>query len=273
MKIINLMEDTKGVEGCVYEHGLSFYIETDLHKILVDTGAGADFLKNASLLGIDLQKVDTVILSHGHYDHSGGILSFARMNPDAKIYMQTSAGEDYYHPSKKEDRYIGIDKKIPELPQCVKIQGELKIDEELFLFSDIRGRRFWPQSNLQLKRKEGKTYIQDDFSHEQCLVLTHKGRKILLSGCAHNGILNILDRYQECVQGIPDMVISGFHMMKKTSYSEEEILNIQNTAKELKKTNTIFYTGHCTGHTAFEIMHEIMGEQIREFHCGETLIE
>ena len=72
MRIINLMENTKGAEGCVWEHGLSFYIETKKHKLLADTGASEAFLKNAVVLGIDLRRVDTVILSHGHYDHGGG---------------------------------------------------------------------------------------------------------------------------------------------------------------------------------------------------------
>ena len=88
MKIINLMEDTKGIEGCKFEHGLSFYIETKQHKLLLDTGATDAFLENAKYMGIDLTQVDTVILSHGHYDHSGGILPFSQINAKADIYMQ-----------------------------------------------------------------------------------------------------------------------------------------------------------------------------------------
>ena len=91
MHIVVLMENTPGIPGCAYEHGLSFYAETANHKILLDTGASDSFIRNAELLGIDLTQVDTVILSHGHYDHSGGIIPFTRLNPDAKIYMQESA--------------------------------------------------------------------------------------------------------------------------------------------------------------------------------------
>ena len=83
------MEDTDGGNGCVYEHGLSFYIETKKHKLLLDTGASDATLKNAEKLGIDLTQVDTVILSHGHYDHSGGIMAFAKLNPTAKIYPES----------------------------------------------------------------------------------------------------------------------------------------------------------------------------------------
>ena len=72
MRIVNLIENTKGAEGCLYEHGLSFYIETEKHKLLADTGASDAFLANAGRLGIDLRQVEHVVISHGHYDHAGG---------------------------------------------------------------------------------------------------------------------------------------------------------------------------------------------------------
>lgn len=92
-KIINLIENTQGKKGCLYEHGLSFYIETVNHKLLMDTGATDAFLVNAEKLGVDLKKVEAVIVSHGHYDHTGGILSFVDLNQDAAAYVQKSAGE------------------------------------------------------------------------------------------------------------------------------------------------------------------------------------
>ena len=109
MRIINLMEDTDGKNGCLYEHGLSFYIETNHHKLLLDTGASEATLENAKKLGIDLTRVDTVILSHGHYDHSGGIMAFAKLNPKAKIYLQRSAGFDYYNLKENKEKYIDND--------------------------------------------------------------------------------------------------------------------------------------------------------------------
>ena len=80
MKIINLIENIQGSQDVLFEHGLSFYIETLKHKLLADCGQTDAFLKNAQSMEIDLKKVDTVILSHGHYDHSGGILPFTEVN-------------------------------------------------------------------------------------------------------------------------------------------------------------------------------------------------
>ncbi|MFR0986450.1 MAG: MBL fold metallo-hydrolase [Frisingicoccus sp.] len=92
MKIVNLIENTEGCSGCASEHGLSFYIETK-HKLLVDTGATDAFVRNAKMLGVDLKAVDTVILSHGHYDHGGGLPAFIKINSKAKIYIRTAALE------------------------------------------------------------------------------------------------------------------------------------------------------------------------------------
>ncbi len=273
MYIINLVEDTKGNNECSFEHGLSIYVETEKHKLLVDCGATDMFLHNAELLGVDVSKVDTVILSHGHYDHSGGIMDFAKVNQDAPIYMRETAGEGYYHITDTLEKYIGIDKQILELPQIVKVKETMEIDEELFLFSGITGRKYPIKGNLQLKKKTDSGYVQDTFDHEQCLVITQEDKHILLSGCAHNGIINILDRYFEIFHAYPDVVISGFHMMQKEEYSAEDVKNIQDIATELLETGAIFYTGHCTGQKAYDIMKHIMGDRLYPIHSGEVLMK
>lgn len=272
MRIVNLVENTPGVPGCGYEHGLSFYIETKKHRLLADSGATDIFLHNAETLDIDLTAVDIMFLSHGHYDHAGGLLAFSGVNHDARIYLKTSAGEDYYHLKKGEEKYIGIDKEILKLEQCVFVQGDLEIDDELFLYTDVPGTRYPAAGNQKLKKKAAGGFVQDTFDHEQCLVITQDGKRILLSGCAHNGILNILDRYKEIFHSDPDMVISGFHLMKEGEYSPEDVLNIQNIAHELVKMNTVFYTGHCTGEEACGMMKEIMGEKLQVIHSGVTIL-
>ncbi|MCI8280827.1 MAG: MBL fold metallo-hydrolase [Lachnospiraceae bacterium] len=264
MRILTLMENTSGNPQYVCEHGLSVYIETRNHRVLADTGASSGFLENACSLGVDLEKVDTVVLSHGHYDHSGGILAFSKKNPRARIYMQEAAGEDYYH----GDRYIGIDQRILELPQVIFLNGDAQIDEELFLFSNVTGRRCYPQSNLSLSRLEDGKQVQDDFAHEQYLVIREQEKQILVSGCAHNGILNILDRYRELFQDVPDAVVSGFHMMKKTEYTPQERRVILDTAEELKRMETVFYTGHCTGEPALKLMESVMGDRLHRIYSG-----
>ena len=273
MVIRNLVENTEGAPGCLFEHGLSFYVETKKHRLLMDLGPSASILENAARLGIDLTKVDTVVLSHGHNDHGGGILPFAGLNPDAKIYLQESAFGEYYaaRDYKPDPDYIGLDPEIRALPQVVRVRGDLKIDDELFLFSGLKGKRNLPVSNGNLRKKEGDEFFQDDFVHEQCLVVTEGERHVLFSGCCHNGILNVLDRYEELFGGAPDIVISGFHMMKKSAYTDEERQVIRDTARKLRKYPTMFYTCHCTGLMAYDMMKKIMGDHLSYVHCGETV--
>lgn len=271
MRIVNLIENTEGKSGCLYEHGLSFYVETLNHKLLIDAGAGSAFLSNAQKLGIDLTQVDMVILSHGHYDHSGGILAFTEINPNAKIIMQKTAGGAYYHKNGLLERYIGIDPKILSLPQVEWLKGEKQIDDELFIFAGVPGRKLWPAGNAELKVKKGDCFFQDAFEHEQYLVVKDNNRSVLISGCAHNGILNILDKYREIYGTNPDVVISGFHMRKKSGYTEKELDVVRKTAIALKKTDTKFYTGHCTGEVPYQLMKECMGEQLEYVHSGDEI--
>lgn len=271
MKIINLIENTEGAAKCQTEHGLSFYIETFGHKLLVDTGASDAFISNAEILGVDLEQVDTVFLSHGHYDHAGGILAFLEKNEKAKIYLHQMAGKAYYHKTDTREDYIGIDLRILESPQVELVDGNTRMDDALFLFSGVSERKLWPSGNLELKVKKGEGFVQDEFLHEQYLVIEEDGKKVLVSGCAHNGILNILQEYHNLYGEAPDVVISGFHMQKKNGYSEEDFSVIKGIAEELKTNypETKFYTGHCTGEIPYQIMKEIMGEQLDYVHSGD----
>ncbi len=105
--------------GCEAAHGLSFYVETKNHKLLFDTSPSEVVIRNAQKLGVDLTTVDAVILSHGHYDHSGG------------EYYAFDGEEQGY-------RYIGIDKKITALPQVQLLKGDTRIDDELQVFTQMK---------------------------------------------------------------------------------------------------------------------------------------
>lgn len=264
MKITVLAEDTKGKSRCRAEHGLSLYIETARRRVLADTGASDMLIENARILGVDLSTADAVILSHGHYDHSGGILPFSRINKKAKIYMRRTAGGEYYH----GEKYIGIDKRILELENLALTDAYLEIDTELSLFSGINGEIPLISGLLSVKTADG--FVPDDFGHEQCLVIREAGKNALVSGCAHSGIANILGRYAELYGGSPDVVVSGFHMAKKTPYTDAEKAQILHTARALAECGAVFYTGHCTGAAAFELMKPVMGDRLVGIHSGDV---
>ena len=272
MRIVNLVENTPGREGCVPAHGLCLYVETADRRLLIDTGPSALLVDNARALSVDLRQVEAVILSHGHYDHTGGVLAFTAMNPAARIYLRRGAEGDFWSGSGDSPRAIGMDPAIAALPQCIWQDQDAWIGPDLFLFGGITGRKLWPPGNRKLFRKTGGQLVQDDFSHEQCLLIREQGKSVLLSGCAHSGILNILERCLIVYGAAPDAVISGFHMMKKEgAHSPEEIDVIRATARELLSWPCAFYTCHCTGLPAYALMKEIMGDRLQYFACGETL--
>lgn len=263
MKVITLIEDTLEDMECDFEHGLALYIEIQQYKLLFDTGATGRFVENAAKLGIDLNEIDKVIISHGHYDHAGGLLKFCEINNHAQIYMQKNATEECYY----KDTYIGIDNRILNLPQLKLVDGSYKIDDNLYLISNVPTEK----RNIKFLRKVDGKITEDDFSHEQSLVICTKKGNALISGCAHCGIINILEAYKKKFANEPMVVISGFHMFKKGGYTKEEIANIESIAKKLNKMYTIFYTGHCTGDKAYEIMHKIMKDKLKAIHTGKIV--
>ena len=275
VKIINLIENTDGKNGCISAHGLSFYIETEKHKLLLDLGPSEETIQNASSLGIDLSLVDIVVLSHGHYDHSGGIIPFTKINDKALIYLQKSAAEDYYaddgETATERYRYIGIDKEIGNLSQVRFIKGNLRIDDELELFTIHERKHKLPFTNKRLLVKKGNEYRNDDFDHEHFLVVHSSGKSVLLSGCAHNGVLSILEEYVDIMGKAPNLMVSGFHLMKKTDYNDDEVGEIKSLAESLKKYPTKFITCHCTGVPAYNIMKEIMSDSLEYVHSGEEI--
>ncbi len=268
MKITVLIENTSRDKRLIPEHGLSVYVETEAHRLLLDTGASPAFLENAKNLGIDLGGVDLVILSHGHYDHGGGILAFAERYPTVPIYLRENATERHCRPDGEKIKEIGLDRRIGELPQLVRLKGNRKLDGELFLFTNVTGRVLWPDGNRSLKKEEQGQLVQDDFSHEQYLIIKENDQEVLLSGCAHNGIINILEEAVRLRGRQPDAVISGFHTRKRQGYEKEDLQMLQKMGRRLREYRSIFYTGHCTGEEAFALLRKEMGNQIQSIYTG-----
>lgn len=258
MKVVVLVENHSCDDSLYCEHGLSLYIETGNHKILFDFGQSAAFVENAEKLGVALEEVDFAVLSHGHYDHGGGIAAFLSVNSAAPVFVSEAAFEPHYNAS---DKYIGLD---PALRQCdrILVAGENReIVPEIRLLS-CKGRAFQvpiDSSGLTCER-DGKR-IAEEFDHEQYLLIEEEGKRILISGCSHKGILNIVDWFR------PDVLIGGFHFMKLDPESKTLI----EAAQVLRSYPTHYYTGHCTGDAQVQRLHDLMGQCLDEIHTGTVL--
>lgn len=256
MRITALLENTTARSDMKTEHGLSLYIETTRHRILFDMGQTSFFHENAVTLGIDLAKVDVAILSHGHYDHGGGLGTFLAINDHAPVYIRKDAFLPHYNGTEK---YIGLDPSIAKDPRIVFTDDICRLDDTLELFScNEKERRHAPIPH-GLTEKTNGAYITDDFLHEQYLLIRENGKRVLLSGCSHKGILNIADWFS------PDVLVGGFHFSKLPLDGF-----LTDAAKTLSAHPTEFYTCHCTGTKQFSHMQSHM-QNLRALSCGETI--
>ncbi len=272
MLIKTLLENTAIPEDLGCEHGLSLYIEALGHKLLFDTGASGLFAENAQKMGVDLAEVEFLIISHGHYDHGGGLHRFFELNDQAEVFIHPLGFEKYY--ARNEDgslRDIGIDPSIQDNRRIVLTSDRFTITRGIRVFSNVSHVEALPASNRDLLMEQEGEVLDDTFLHEQNLVIEDEGKMVLLTGCAHNGIVNIVKHFYELKGRYPDVVLGGFHL-SKSEEDHDSFPEIDRIAKILLETGAKYYTGHCTGITPYERLKEKMGDRIDYLSTGTTLI-
>ena len=255
-----VLSDNRSSDSCLStEHGLSILLQTERHKILLDTGASDVFIRNAELLGVDLSNVDYVFISHGHSDHAGGLRFFLEQNRQAKVIISPDAMNGKFFSKRGNLHSITAD--WPELDddRFILIDQTCEIAEGLHAIAHIPQTHPMPKGNENLYVQDAdEDYIHDDFRHELALYVDG----LLFTGCAHSGLENILSAWPWPVH----TVVGGFHLLDGLDTDEE----IEALAQRLKfhYPKTLFYTSHCTGDNVFEVMRDVMGDQLQSFRCG-----
>ncbi len=263
MKITVLAENTTRRADLTPEHGLSLFIETAHHTILFDMGQTDAFLHNADILGVDLQAVDVAVLSHGHYDHGGGMAAFLKRNAVAPVYLQRRA---FGRHKNGADKYIGLD---PALCGCERLRfvdEVLCLDEELTLLSCNDRPRAYPTDPFGLTREENGVLVPDDFLHEQYLLIRKTDRTVLISGCSHKGILNIAAWFA------PDALVGGFHLSKLDPQIADDAARLDAVADTLLSHPTTYYTAHCTGTATGAYLKTRMRERLHTLSTGDVIL-
>lgn len=276
MRITVLIENTSdGKLAC--EHGLSLWIRYGSSQILLDAGSTDAFLMNAAAMGIDLKQVDAAVLSHAHYDHSGGFSAFCNYNHHARIYLQKSSKEACYSLYQGKKRYLGIPETV--LKECEDrfcyVEGELELCKGVWLLPHTAEGLSERGVKAHMFRKTRHGFTADDFSHEQSLVLETPRGLVLCSSCSHGGIDTIVKEVKKRFSGRKVCtVIGGFHLMtpggiSTLAYTPEEVTALGHTL--FQEGVEEIYTGHCTGEPAFTILKEYWPERVHYLRTGSVL--
>ena len=243
------------------EHGLSILLQTERHKILLDTGASDVFMRNAEQMGIDLSDIDFVFISHGHSDHAGGLRYLLAHTQRARILVSPNAMSGHFF--SKRGNHHSITTEWPEIAddRLILIDHTCEIADGLRVIAHIPQTHPMPKGNMNLYiQDDNGNYIHDDFRHE--LALYANG--LLFTGCAHSGLENILSACPWPVH----TVVGGFHLLDGLQSDEEIVALAQRLKTDYPQTQ--FYTSHCTGSHVFELMQTIMPTQLNPFTCGTT---
>ena len=199
-----------------------------------------------------LKDVDFAVLSHGHYDHGGGLGKFLEINEQASVYVSAHA----FAPHFSRNGYIGLEPSLRDSGRMVSVSETTELAEGITLYRlDCE-----PMDTAGLEMEEAGVRKPDDFRHEQYLMIEERGKRILISGCSHKGILNIMEAFR------PDILVGGFHFMKIT---EEAWLKA--AAETLLSYDTVYYTGHCTGQSQYDYLKSIMGDRLHYIAAGTIL--
>jgi 7,8-dihydropterin-6-yl-methyl-4-(beta-D-ribofuranosyl)aminobenzene 5'-phosphate synthase len=275
--LVDNREDPQG-RGSVAEHGLSLLVDVGSGSFLFDTGATARFLENARRLGRRIEDVPCAAISHGHYDHGGGLRAFLEANARARVFVRHGTFDEHF--ARQDDggyRSIGLEQDLFERnrDRFALVDETAEVLPGVWLLGDIRGGQPLPRDTGRFFLRDGGGYRPDDFSHEMIAILRDERGLVVLSGCSHRGALNALETAERRFPGEPiRALIGGFHLLDpapgKLAEPEEEVARIGRLL--LMRDGLRVWTGHCTGSQAVSILQRELGDRMTVLSTGQVIV-
>jgi len=259
--ITTLVENTVHRAGLRAEHGLSYHIQFGSHRVLFDTGQSDLLLDNACLLGLDLRQLNAIALSHGHYDHCGGLKAAWSLSPKCALYLHPAATAPKFsvNPS-GEARSIGLPGDAQDVIRAsantVWTRGLTEIVPGLFAtgeiprttdFEDVGGRFFLDATGQQ----------PDPLVDDQALFYESEDGLVVLLGCAHAGLVNTLLHVEQLTGGKRiHAILGGMHLLNASSE------RLQKTITALEQRDLgLLVPMHCTGWPATSALRSHFGNR------------
>jgi 7,8-dihydropterin-6-yl-methyl-4-(beta-D-ribofuranosyl)aminobenzene 5'-phosphate synthase len=272
LKLTAVVDNRSQREDLLAEHGLAFFVEADDSRILFDTAQGNALCRNAREIGVPLDHLDGIVLSHGHYDHTGGLAEMLERSPAASVFLHPAALEPkYVRDPSPPHRYIGTPvaglraleaaaKRIvwTGTPHTVApgatVTGEIPRRNT---FEDTGGPFF----------RDADCEIRDPLPDDQALIPETVAGVVVLLGCAHSGVVNTLERVAEITSRREIHAVAGGMHLRAASEDR-----LQKTADALDAFGVrLVAPSHCTGPMALTFFGPRFGTRLKECTAGYSL--
>ena len=273
MITIKTLSNNVAKEGFEEEHGLSLLIDALGHRILFDCGQSDKFLTNAKAIGESLAGVESIVLSHSHYDHTWGLKRAVKTCKDATVYAGEGWDAIYPHATRKRwfrPENIGVKPWARRLKGVQVVKDCYELYPNIYLISSFRP-ICGPKGSGFFIKLDGKLQV-DDMRHEVALAINDNGWTVI-TGCGHSGVDNILASF---LSHFPDAtikaVIGGFHIRggglsgDKNAAMRERTVSYLTAMEYLERV----VSGHCTGEVGMEALREALGDKVTELIAGES---